>query len=79
MHAELVKRGVTPDLVTDQTSAHDPLNGYIPQGLTLEQAAALRTSDPKRYWSDEVQKLTDSYIKRIDESLVEKEKEIKQV
>ncbi|MBS2025129.1 MAG: urocanate hydratase, partial [Deltaproteobacteria bacterium] len=46
---ELVRRGITPDLVTDQTSAHDPLNGYIPQGLTLEEAAALRARDPKEY------------------------------
>jgi len=46
---ELVDRGVVPDLVTDQTSAHDPLNGYVPAGLTLEEAAALRTSDPDRY------------------------------
>ncbi len=38
-----------PDLVTDQTSAHDPLNGYIPAGYTLEAAAALRESDPKTY------------------------------
>src|SRR5438309_1469232 len=36
VYAELVRRGVTPDLVTDQTSAHDPLNGYVPQGLTLD-------------------------------------------
>lgn len=35
---ELVKRNITPDLVTDQTSAHDPLNGYIPVGYTLEEA-----------------------------------------
>ena len=46
---ELVDRGVVPDLVTDQTSAHDPLNGYVPAGLTLEEAATLRTSDPDRY------------------------------
>ena len=46
---ELVKRNVIPDLVTDQTSAHDPLNGYIPQNLTLEQAAQLRKSDPEEY------------------------------
>jgi len=45
----LLKRGFKPDLVTDQTSAHDPLGGYVPNGLTLEQAAALRTSDPKAY------------------------------
>lgn len=43
---ELVKRGIRPDMVTDQTSAHDPLNGYLPAGWTLEQAAAMRLSDP---------------------------------
>jgi urocanate hydratase len=46
---ELAERGVVPDLLTDQTSAHDPLNGYIPQGLTIEQAIELRKSDPKGY------------------------------
>ena len=49
VYAELVRRGVTPDLVTDQTSAHDPLVGYIPQGLTLEAAAELRKADPVEY------------------------------
>lgn len=43
--AELVERGVTPDVVTDQTSAHDPLNGYLPQGWSLEKAAEMRVSD----------------------------------
>ena len=46
---ELVKRGVTPDVVTDQTSAHDMLTGYIPVGMSLAEAAALRASDPKGY------------------------------
>jgi len=46
---ELVERGIVPDVVTDQTSAHDPLYGYIPAGMTLDQAAALRLSDPKSY------------------------------
>ncbi len=46
---ELVRRGLRPDLVTDQTSAHDPLNGYIPAGLSLADAAALRVSDPAEY------------------------------
>jgi urocanate hydratase len=46
---KLVRRGVIPDLVTDQTSAHDPLNGYIPAGLSLEDAASLRKSDPSDY------------------------------
>jgi urocanate hydratase len=47
IYPELVLRGIQPDLVTDQTSAHDPLNGYLPRGFTLEQAAAMRLSDPK--------------------------------
>ena len=46
---ELARRGVDVDVVTDQTSAHDPLNGYIPAGLTVEQADALRRSDPDDY------------------------------
>ncbi len=44
---ELVRRGVRPDAVTDQTSAHDPLNGYLPIGWTLEQWAQRRASDPE--------------------------------
>ena len=46
---ELVRRGVIPDVVTDQTSAHDELNGYVPDGLTLEEAIELRTNDPDEY------------------------------
>jgi urocanate hydratase len=46
---ELAERGVLPDILTDQTSAHDPLNGYVPNGMTLEQALELRKSDPKTY------------------------------
>ncbi len=46
---ELAERGVVPDILTDQTSAHDPLNGYVPNGMTLEEALALRKSDPKAY------------------------------
>jgi urocanate hydratase len=46
---ELVKRGFTPDVVTDQTSAHDPLAGYIPEGCSVEQAAQLRAADPEEY------------------------------
>lgn len=46
---EMVRRGITPDLVTDQTSAHDPLGGYIPAGLTLEAAGKLRATDPQAY------------------------------
>lgn len=46
VYPELVRRGVRPDLVTDQTSAHDPVNGYLPQGWTLDEWMTKRTSEP---------------------------------
>jgi urocanate hydratase len=46
---ELLRRGFRPDLVTDQTSAHDPLGGYVPAGLSIQEAGELRTSDPDEY------------------------------
>jgi urocanate hydratase len=46
---ELARRGVVPDLLTDQTSAHDPLNGYVPNGMTLETALELRRNNPQEY------------------------------
>ncbi|HET9425417.1 MAG TPA: urocanate hydratase [Gemmatimonadaceae bacterium] len=46
---ELVRRGVTPDVLTDQTSAHDTLNGYVPKGMSLAEAAELRKRDEKAY------------------------------
>jgi urocanate hydratase len=49
VYPELVQRRVVPDLVTDQTSAHDPLNGYFPRGRSLAQALDLRANDPKAY------------------------------
>lgn len=49
VHPELVRRGIIPDVVTDQTSAHDPLNGYVPAGMTLEQAIKLRKTNPQEY------------------------------
>ena len=49
---EIVKRGVVPDLVTDQTSAHDPLNGYVPNRMSYEAALALRESDEKTYMAE---------------------------
>lgn len=58
VYSELVRRGIVPDLVTDQTSAHDALNGYIPAGLSLEEADELRQRDPQ------------AYIKRSMESMV---------
>jgi urocanate hydratase len=49
---ELIRRDITPDVLTDQTSAHDPLNGYVPNGMTYEDALELRESDPECYVKD---------------------------
>ena len=49
IHPEILKRGILPDLVTDQTSAHDALNGYVPAGLSLEEARELRAANPQEY------------------------------
>ncbi len=49
VHPELVRRGIIPDVLTDQTSAHDELNGYVPGGMTLEEALELRQKDPETY------------------------------
>jgi urocanate hydratase len=49
IHPELVKRGIVPDVVTDQTSAHDPLNGYYPAGMSKEEADSLRQTNPATY------------------------------
>src|SRR5512133_631981 len=67
---ELLARGVVPDVVTDQTSAHDVMYGYIPAGLSLEQAADLRTSDPKEY----EKRAMASMAKHVETMLVWKEK-----
>ncbi len=58
VYPELVRRGITPDLVTDQTSAHDALNGYIPTELTLAEADELRTKNPQEY----IQRSLDSMV-----------------
>jgi urocanate hydratase len=50
--AECAERGIVPDLLTDQTSAHDPLNGYVPNDMSYEAALALRKSDPQRYMAE---------------------------
>ena len=62
---EIVRRGVHVDVVTDQTSAHDPLNGYIPQGLTLAEATELRHRDPEEY----VRRSTASMVVHVDAML----------
>src|SRR5216117_4294356 len=46
---EIVKRGIVPDVLTDQTSAHDALNGYVPHGMSLEDALVLRRKNPEEY------------------------------
>jgi urocanate hydratase len=55
---ELVQRGLVPDMVTDQTSAHDPLYGYIPTGLSMESAAKLRAQDPQEYQRRSIDSMT---------------------
>ncbi|UCC99713.1 MAG: urocanate hydratase, partial [Phycisphaerales bacterium] len=56
---EIFRRGILPDMVTDQTSAHDELNGYIPEGLTVIEANRLRKKDPKEY----IKRSFDSMVK----------------
>ncbi|MCX2827971.1 urocanate hydratase [Bacillus pseudomycoides] len=67
---ELVKRDITPDLVTDQTSAHDPLNGYVPVSYSLDEAAKLREEDPERY----VQLSKESMKKHVEAMLAMQQK-----
>lgn len=55
---ELVERGIVPDVVTDQTSAHDPLYGYIPTGMSMDEAADLRQRDPADYQRRSVDSMT---------------------
>jgi len=62
---EIVRRGVQVDVVTDQTSAHDPLNGYIPQGLSLDEALELRRDDPREY----IHRSTASMVLHVDAML----------
>lgn len=55
--ARMVAEGVVPDVLTDQTSAHDPVHGYVPHGLSLEEAAELRKRDPKHYLERSLQSM----------------------
>ena len=61
----LIEQGIKPDVVTDQTSAHDPLNGYIPAGYTLAHATALRRSNPNQY----LKLATDSIVTHVNAML----------
>jgi urocanate hydratase len=57
VHPELVRRGIAPDMVTDQTSAHDPLNGYVPAGMSLQAALKLREENPQEYVKQAMQSM----------------------
>ena len=57
VHWELLRRGFRPDLVTDQTSAHDELNGYVPAGMSLQEALEMRIRDPKGYISASIESM----------------------
>jgi urocanate hydratase len=70
VHPELVERGWIPDVATDQTSAHDPLHGYVPAGLTLEEALELRVSDP----NDSVRRARASMAVHVEALLAMKER-----
>jgi len=63
-HPELVKRGFIPDVVTDQTSAHDELNGYVPGKMSYEEALDLRRTDPKKYVEESFKSMT-KHVKAI--------------
>jgi urocanate hydratase len=54
---EMVRRGIVPDILTDQTSAHDALNGYVPHGMPLEDALALRAKNPEEYIAKSMQSM----------------------
>jgi len=58
VYPELVRRGIIPDMVTDQTPAHDPLS-YVPNGMSLEEARALKQSDPARYQREALRTMTE--------------------
>ncbi len=70
IYPELVSRGIVPDLVTEQTAAHDPLVGYIPLGFTLDEAAELRAEDPEGY----VEKAKASMAEEVSAMLAMKKK-----
>ena len=70
IHHEILKRDFKIDVVTDQTSAHDPLNGYIPEGYSLEKAKALRDADPVEY----VKLSSASMAKHVEAMLLFKDK-----
>jgi len=64
--ARLIERDIVPDVLTDQTSAHDPLNGYVPNGMTFEAAIALRASDPARYQAESFRTMKEHCLAMIE-------------
>ncbi|MFO7526846.1 MAG: urocanate hydratase [Ignavibacteriaceae bacterium] len=65
VHHEIIKRGIIPDIVTDQTSAHDVLNGYVPMGMSFEEAVKLRETDPEKY----IQLSRNTIVKHVESML----------
>ncbi|MEW6072092.1 MAG: urocanate hydratase [Planctomycetota bacterium] len=62
----LLERGISPDVLTDQTSAHDPLHGYVPNGMSYERALALRAADPARYQGEAFRTMKDHVRAMLD-------------
>jgi urocanate hydratase len=63
---EFLERGIIPDVVTDQTSAHDELNGYVPNGMPYEEALALRKSDPEKYINESYRAMGEHVIAMLE-------------
>jgi urocanate hydratase len=63
---ECARRGLVPDLLTDQTSAHDPLNGYVPNRISYAEALALRSSDPQRYTAEATRSMGEHVAAMLD-------------
>ena len=66
VYPELVRRNVIPDVVTDQTSAHDPLDGYVPNGMSFEDAVSMRKTDPDRYIKESFRTMADHMRAMLD-------------
>ena len=73
VYPEILDRGIVPDIVTDQTSAHDPVDGYVAPGMTLEEVAELRETDPEAYEQrslDGIAKHVEAMVGFLDEGAV---------
>lgn len=62
----LLERGIVPDVLTDQTSAHDPINGYVPNGMSFSEAIALRMSNPEHYRKESVRTMGEHVVAMLE-------------